>query len=164
MKRVHFFFTVFFILLFACAALAATSPPQFTVTLAAPEHSLKAGSALLLRLTVTNTSDHATRFPSTRGIADVRVIYKFHIFDELGRPVPRRVLPCERPPSVCGGSAQSKLLQPGESFTEEIDITSLYDLSRPGKYNIWVSEPYFRGSGPPNGLVTSNSVKVTVVK
>jgi len=152
-------------LLFTLAGLAAASALPFTLTLAPPEQPLKAGSTLHLRLTVTNRSDHQTSFPTNWGLFDPGKIYQVHVLDELGRPVPGRTLPCERPGQHCaGGSAQGRYLKPGESFTDEVNVTLFYDLSRPGKYKIWVAEDTFGRANLPNGLVTSNVVMVTVVK
>jgi len=153
--------------LLALAALAAASPPLFTLTLAAPEQPLKAGGTLLLSLTVTNTSDHEVGFPTGHGSAEAGVfLYQIHVLDDLGPPVPRMLLPCQRSPNLCvaSESTQTTPLKPSESLTDEVNVTSLYDLSRPGKYKIWVAEPFYRGPDQPNGLVTSNVVMVTVVK
>lgn len=45
-----------------------------------------------------------------------------------------------------------------------MNISRLDDLSRPGKYRIWIAEPYYRGPDIPNGLVKSNTITVTVAK
>ena len=154
--------------LFPLAALAVAAPKEkqpFTLTLAAPKQPLKAGQPLLLCVTVTNTLDHEVDVPTSVG-ADVLMTYKVEILDERGRPAP----PWVPPPAHKGktflriGSARTRHLQPGESYADQLDFTHDYDLTRPGKYNVWVALPFFRGPHLPNGLVRSNRIKVTVAR
>ncbi len=62
------------------------------------------------------------------------------------------------------GSVHGFMLAPGKSVTDEVDVTYTYDLSRPGKYTIWVAEPIERYALFPRGFVVSNRIAVTVVK
>jgi hypothetical protein len=155
--------------LFPLALLAVGAPHQkqpFAMTLAELEQPLKAGSPLLLRVTVTNTSDRAVRVPISEGIPEVGKVYQVHVLDERGRPAP----PWVPPPPPKGktvlrvGSLKGAQLQPSESLTDQVNVTCLYDLSRPGKYKIWIAEPFYRGAHLSNGLVRSNTITVTVVK
>lgn len=149
----------------ALATVPAVGAPRqgqpFTLTLEAPERPLKAGKPLTLRVTVTNTSDHAMRVPVTRAPADVMVIYRVNVLDGLGRPVPRRPSLKNR---IWYGRMGSAELQPGKSLTDEVSITYLYDLSRPGRYRVWVAELVHRGPNAPNDMARSNTITVTVVK
>jgi len=173
MKRVSRHLVYAAAALLAFAALAAGAPHQrgpFTLTLQAPKQPLKAGKPLLLRVKVTNILDHAVRVSLSRGGLWGRPgqIYQVHVLDERGRPAPPYVPP--PPPKgktvIYGGSVPSFPLKPGKSFTDQVNVTGSYDLSRPGKYKIWIAEPFF-GGGPhnvPMRLVRSNTVTVTVVK
>jgi hypothetical protein len=157
--------------LFPLAALAVGAPNQkqpFTLTLAAPKEPLKAGQPLILRVTVANTSDRGFMVPVSQGSPDVERIYRLHILDERGLTPPRAPLP--KPKGGKGfvirlGSGQGRRLNPGESVVDEVNISHVYDLSRPGKYKIWIAEPFYGGPhNVPKGLVRSNSITVTVVK
>ncbi len=148
---------------------AAGAPHQkepFTLTLEAPMQPMKAGKPLVLRVIVTNTSDHGFSVPVSQGGYDVEKIYRVHVLDERGRPAP----PWVPPPPPKGktilrvGTGHGMGLQPGQSLTDEVNISHVYDLSWPGKYKIWIAEPYYRGPHMPRGLVRSNTVTVTVVK
>ena len=137
----------------------------FSLTLSAPKQPLKAGQVLLLRVNVTNTLDSALTVPDSEGVFAVRAIYQVHVSDQDGRPVPPR--PPAKGPGGTGrvvpmGSVQSRTLNPGESFTDLVNVTDECDLSQPGTYQISVAEPY--GSGPDRSLVESNPVTVNVVK
>lgn len=165
-------------LIFAAAAAFAAMTPlavgahhqkqPFTLTLETPKQPLKPGQLLLLRVKVTNTSDREVRVPISEGTpfaTEVRKVYQVHLLDERGRPAP----PWVPPPSPKGktvlraGSAKGAYLQPGKSLTDQVNLTQLYDLSRPGKYKIWIAEPFYRGPRRRNGLVKSNTITVTVV-
>ena len=151
------------------AALAARSPgqkPPITVRLEAPKQPLKAGERLLLRVKVTNISDHDVSVGLTGGEAwGIGLIYQVHVRDQHGRPAPLH--PPQPPPKRKGyvvGRAYSIHgvgLKPGQSAYDHVNVSYYYDLSRPGKYKIWVAELGYRG---PHGPVRSNSVTVTVVK
>jgi hypothetical protein len=157
---------------FICAAaailpLAALRAPQqkgpSTLTLAAPKQPLKAGQPLILRATVTNTSGHDVHVWLSGGSAEVVRDYEVHVLDEEGRPAP----PWVPPPQPEGrvllrvGVGVGTELEPGRSTTDLVNVTDVYDLSRPGKYKVWVAERFGRG---PGGLVRSNTITVTVVK
>ena len=148
-------------------ALAEGAPRQkkpFTLTLAAPKQPHRAGQPLLLHLTVRSTSDRALRVPVTRGVFWVRLAYQVHVLDQRGQPPPPapELVPKRKDQVVLGGgSMPSRRLEPGKSLSDLVNVTSLYDLGRPGKYKIWVAELGYRG---PHGLVRSNTVTVTVVK
>jgi hypothetical protein len=157
------------LLAFAAAALpqAAAAKQPFTLTLQAPKQPLKAGQRLLLRVKVTNTSDRSTLVGQNKGLVGIRSVYRVHVRDQRGRPVPPR--PPARGPRGKGviihsGSVyiRARNLKPGETFTDLVNVTDEYDLSQPGEYKIWVAE--LLGPRLSDGLVKSNVVTVTVVK
>jgi hypothetical protein len=161
---------------FACAAaLLPFAPPALGPTsqeaplalrAEAPAQPLRAGKPVVLQVTVTNTSDRDIVVPISQGTGDVALIYRVHVLDERGRPAPPRVPPPPReggPPPTAAVSIHSIGLQPGKSLTDEVNVSYIYDL-RPGKYKVWVTEPFYRGPNTPNGMVKSNTVTVTVVK
>lgn len=149
------------------AALAAAGPRQqgpLTLTLAAPKQPHRAGQPLLLRVTVRNVSDRARWVPVTRGVFWIGPAYQVHVRDQRGRPAPPapELVPKRKDQVVLGGgSLPSRRLGPGKSLSDLVNVTSLYDLSRPGKYKIWIAERFGRG---PNDFVRSNTVTVTVTK
>lgn len=147
---------------------ASYQKKPLTLTLAAPKQPLKAGQPLVLHVKVTNTSDHGVSVPVSQGSPEVERIYRLHVLDERGLPPARAPLP--KPKGGKGfviglGSGQGRRLKPGESVADEVNISHVYDLSRPGKYKIWIAEPFYGGPhNVPKGLVRSNSITVTVVK
>lgn len=150
----------------ALAVGARHKERPFALTLEAPKQPLKAGTPIVLRVKVTNTSVREVRVATSEGAPEVSKVYQVHVLDERGRPAP----PLVPPPSPKGktvlsiGSLKGAYLQPGQSLTDEANISHVYNLSLPGQYKIWVAEPFYRGPHLPNGLVNSNTVVVTVVK
>lgn len=149
------------------AAVAPHKKPPITVRLEAPKQPLKAGQPLLLSVKVTDISDHDVPVGITAGEAwGIGLIYQVHIRDQYGRAAPLKPLPPvpkRKGYVVLGGAASGHGvgLKPGQSVYDRVNVTYYYDLSRPGKYKIWVAEIGYRG---PHGLVRSNTITVTVVK
>ena len=151
------------------APSALGSPGQaapIALRIAAPAHPLKAGKPVVLQVTVTNTSDRGINVQISQGTEDAALIYRVHVLDERERPAPPHTPPPRRrggPPPTPAYSIHGVDLQPGKSLTDEVNVSYIYDL-RPGKYKVWVAEPYYRGPDRPNGLVRSNTVTFTVVR
>lgn len=171
MKRTfrHLVYATAAILAFvALAAGTSHQTPPITLRLEAPKQPLKVGERLLLRVMVTNILDHAVHVPLSRGDLWGRPgqIYQVHVLDEQGHPPPPWIPP--PPPKgkkvIYGGSMPSFGVKRGQSVTDVVNISHVYDLNQPGKYTIWICEPFYRGPNIPNGLVRSNTVTVTVVK
>jgi hypothetical protein len=155
-----------------------TSKAPVSVTLKVPNKPLKAGTDLVLRATVKNTSDHDIIFPTSPGlIPSDGLRYDIQALDEQAQPAPpsARVL-AQRATRGKGGPGVAVIgntghtLKPGQSLVEEINVTRYYDLSRPGTYTIWVIHP-LPLQVPPwaakkywKGFVRSNTITVTVVK
>lgn len=163
------FFTVAALL--ASAAFAAGAPSQggpFTLTLVAPRQPLEVGKPLTLRVKVRNKLERPISVPVSLGTYADEQIYHLHILDERGLRPERATLPKPKGGKglavVAGGSMQAKQLEPGETLTDEVNVSRFYDLSRPGKYKIWVGELFDLGPGQPSGLVKSNTITVTVVE
>jgi hypothetical protein len=138
----------------------------FTLALQAPKQPLKQGEALILRVIVANTSDRAVDVPICQGSYLVEKIYQLHVLDERGLSPKRAPLPKPKGGkgfTVIAGGIHGTELQPGKSLVDEVNLSHVYDL-RPGKYKIWIAEPFYRGPDRPKGLVKSNVITVTVVR
>ena len=152
------------------AAVVAGAPLQggpFMLTIQAPKQSLRAGQPLTLRVTVKNVSQRPVHVFVSQGSYDVEKIYRLHVLDERGWRPQRAPLP--KPSGGKGsvvivGSVHGTRLKPGDSLIDEVNISHVYDLRRPGKYTIWIAEPFYRGPDIPNGIVKSNTITLTVVK
>src|SRR5690349_13083899 len=106
-------------------AMASTHQTQpFALTLEAPKQPLKADKPIVLRVKVTNTSDHGVSVPVGLGSPDAGKVYQIHVLNEQGLPAPPWIPP--PPPEgktiLRAGSVHGMGLQPGESLTDEVNI------------------------------------------
>lgn len=146
----------------------ANSKQLFSLALSAPKEPIKAGANLDLLVTVTNTSARKIAFIVSPGpLPEDGWQYEITVRDSLGRPAPPSAYVRnldKRLPLYPGGSTVGRTLAPGESFVDEVDVTMLYDLSRPGKYTISVSRDFPPRQNLGEGRVLSNTITVTVVE
>lgn len=137
---------------------------QFSVSLHALTKPIKFGTALRLKVTVTNVSDHDVPFERTPGaIPDETLTYRVEIRDERGQvPDETPFLHNLRENRWAFGSYTRYVLKPGESFDDEVVLTRLYTLAKPGKYRIWVARGQRAFGGPPKDAMKSNEITVDV--
>lgn len=99
-------------------------------------------------------------------MADLR--YPVQVRDEKGSLAPetkwgRRVRTGKDDPgkeTVQVGSYHERYVQPGETYTDGIELNGLYDLSQPGKYTVQIVKIDENG----NVVFKSNVVVLTVTK
>jgi|SRR6266511_184277 len=150
-------------------------PGQHTISilLRAKEKTVKAGDPLVVERTMTNRSDHEVTIgrevyhpgcavdvldASGNFAADKKLGYRHGRLDlgQLARMNPEEVAKS----GLLSGKLAWIKLKPGESFSEMCDVSSFYDLTRPGQYRITADFP-----DPESAvLIRSNTVEVTVAK
>jgi hypothetical protein len=163
--------------LLACAlatlfsAVPASAVPNtrqpFSVTLHAPNTPVKAGLELRLLVTVKNTSNRSITFSTSPGVTpDDSFDYEIDARDGQGHPAPPSAQIRIRDKHIPRGfgSAVGRTLQPGESFTDQVTVTTFYDLSQPGKYTISVARPFEPWQNLGKGSVKSNTITIAVTK
>ncbi len=134
--------------------------PPITLRLETPRAPLKAGQPAVLLVTTTNTWNRPLNVPLTAGSNSADQIYQIHILDLRGRSLS----PLPKGNRIWVGDIGGTELKPRQSVKDRVNVSFTYDLSRPGKYKIWLAAPYYHGPHRPLGLVRSNVVTVTVVK
>jgi hypothetical protein len=150
-----------------CAGIVASSPDQgqpFSVTLQPPTGPVKAGSEVRVKVTTTNTSDHEIRF--AKGFGQEEYDFEIEVRDEQGKtpPLTESYRNLKEHPTSKWGSYSTYVLEPGKSLEDELAVTRLYILTRPGKYTVSVTRgrrPMYQTLG--KGGVKSKSVTVTVI-
>ena len=163
---IRFSFVCVFLVL--CPAFLVSAEKQvFSLTITAPAFTIKVGTDLHLRATVTNTSDRTIGFirsPGTEPEEGFR--YEIDVQDAQGQPAPPSayVRDLQNKKTVTFESRVARWLKPGESFVDEIDVTRLYDLSHPGKYTISIAREVPPAQNLGSSKVRSNSIVVTVVR
>jgi hypothetical protein len=141
--------------------------PAFSLTLHGPSGPVKAGSDILLRVTITNLTDHDLNFVTEPGPAfDQPLSYDISLRDENGRQAPpTALLRSLREQSTQKGwrSNSGYALAPGKSHEEELAITKFYDLLTPGKYTIQVSRRQIPNRSQGDS-VNSNIITITITE
>jgi hypothetical protein len=145
-----------------CVETKPGAPPPFSIDLVAEQDSVKTGSPAWVKVTLTNKSDH--------DIIVFRTIqnYQVDVRDEtgtltadtkLGRSRNGHVDSSDLSPQELTGSGACLTIKAGQSLKDKIDVSTLYDLSKPGKYAICVVR-FDEESGTD---VKSKTITVTVM-
>ncbi len=145
-------------LLLLAAALAESTPP-FSLTITAPQPGVKAGSGVIVDLTLTNNSDRVAELQFTGSLCDYAAV---EVRDSAGNLAPDTEVKSK---SDCAhregaGSAGFYRLKPNESKRDSIVVSMFSDMSQPGEYSVqvmWKAPKEFGGV-----VVKSNTITVTV--
>jgi len=137
--------------------------PPFSVTISAAQDVVKAGAAAIIKIVLTNTSNH--RINLTHMLGNRGGLYRVDVWDSQGSPVPQakpRTWLDEKGRRVrqirVGTGVTTLDLQPGETLKEECPLNERYDLTQPGKYFIQAS----RYDYETKTWVRSNPITLTV--
>jgi hypothetical protein len=123
----------------------------------------KSGAPVFFILTMKNESDDVLHFNLTNSAFN----YRTTVIDSQGRPVPetenfRKMKENDRPQFRHNIRNILVTLKPQETCQDTIEVSYLYDLSKPGKYMVRVERKL-----PPElgeGIVKSNIVKISIVE
>jgi len=150
----------------AQCALAKGRKPAISIVLSTPRQSIRVGSEVRIDVVTTNVSHHAVPHTTGPGVPGHNDLITVEVRDGRGNSV----LEKEPDQSGCNGRAGCKiirikmgsqvmhLLAPGETFRDQIVVSDLYDLSRPGEYTIRARRPDEETKTP----VISNTIRITV--
>jgi hypothetical protein len=113
--------------------LAAGDKRDLQLLIAAPSE-VTAGGAVQVTATLTNVSDHEIQSVQISG--DPIAAYRFRVQDahHFHDAPKKNNIDEDQPPPVF--SFNSITLQPGQQFTETIDLSEVYDLTEPGVYTV----------------------------
>jgi hypothetical protein len=135
-----------------------TARPPFTIIISAEKPSMKVGSDLMIRIHLTNVSDHDLDVSANiNDIAGTDPNYVYEVRDSGGNLVPARVY---AHPELATGHAVFGTVKPGESTTIVQDLNRVVDIRRAGKYTVQVSRPI--PGRTSESLVRSNKITVTL--
>jgi hypothetical protein len=144
-----------------------TDKPPFSLSISGAQDVVQAGSAVTVKVALTNTSDHKIGVVADsdgRGPIDCRIEIrdtqdkmvrdaKPHVWkDKNGRTIKRIY--------VGASSAMSVGLQPGQTLSDEFPVNKRFDLTEPGKYSVQAS----RYDSETKTWVKSNTITVTVTQ
>ena len=142
---------------------------RFSITVNAPKPTVKVGTDVTIEVVLKNTSAGNFLYgsgskPEDQGETD----YKVEVQDETSKRAPEtsyghKLRTGEDSPgqhTVIVGSFVSFELPPGGVVKNEILVNKLYDLSKPGKYEIHVE----RLDDAGGASIKSNTITITVEK
>ena len=170
----HFSWTVT-ILVIACACFCTCSRAQnttktqnvtasFSVTISPEELTVKAGSPVWVVATIENKSNHDVRVyrAISSDMDQGGWVYTVDVRDNKGVASPEtrfyRIVQDRDPDVTMKKSGGSTKLKPGETMTDRVNVSKLYDLNQPGKYTI----QFQRLDPETKTFVKSNEITVTV--
>jgi hypothetical protein len=146
---------------FAMPAAPAPPPenPLASFKISAPQSTVKSGTPLIVKLSLTNTSDHDLSWTVGGPKPPVKVVVKNGNDKEvLETPYGLEVHGNGPHPLPFRGSVSMGILKPGATYGEETDVAKQYDLSKPGVYTIQM----LWHENVTHTWMKSNSITVTV--
>ena len=149
------------------AQSATASQPSFSLSLTATLLGVHTGESLIVAISLTNITDGAIGVRediSHKGEFTYRVFANVEHQKKAPTTAYYRALwggPLPEDPQVSVDSSfVTRRVQPGKSLVNNVDVTSLYDITHPGTYTIWVE----RTDRVSHILVKSNTISVTVAQ
>jgi hypothetical protein len=132
--------------------ISADQSPSFSISIRAPQSTVKLSGEVTIAVRVTNTSDHKLFAPNLA----------FTVRDSEGKSVPRVQGKPGVPPR---GSFVSAPLEHGQSFDSSINLKNEFAITKPGKYTIqaW-REDYVLGTNKVRNIIRSNVITIGIVK
>lgn len=137
--------------------------PSIAISLTADKSTVEAGNPVYVEVTLKNISDHAIGVEIER-VAGPEMDFDISVLGPTdkgasltrhGRMVKGKQLPTD-PPTVINGSTFLLTKEPGGTISRRIDISNLYDMTRPGTYQVQAAR-----TDSETGLVVKSKV-VTV--
>src|ERR1700675_4962818 len=150
--------SAYLLLLLSWTPLAAQNGAQqpFTIAISAPTPIVKAGSDVWVIVKITNHStEKLDESGSINGMTGLDPYLVFEVRDIRGDSMAKKVY--ERP-ELASGHPVNRSIIPGETLTEEQDVSRLYDMTHPGNYVVQV----FRRSSEVKQSRSVKSNKVTI--
>lgn len=115
-----------FLIGFSCAIAAAQSNPPISLSIAIPKDHIHVGQKPWVHLTVKNLTGEEITYPHDQ----------VYVEGEHGEPPATEWGRLRKNNQLGGGFTPS--IGPGESFTMKYDLSAFYDLSKPGKYSVYI--------------------------
>lgn len=139
---------------------ARSQSAPVSLTIRATEDTAKRGSEVVVNARLENVTNHTITFADTNSACD----YVADVRDSAGLPAPqtdyKRTLRCDA--RSADGRRILITLRPGEFREEQVIITRVCDLARPGKYSIRLLRTFPNDIG--DGTATSNQVQVVITE
>jgi hypothetical protein len=139
-----------------------TTKPSLRLTIRAPKFPVRQAANVIIDVVAMNVSDHALQLENDYVGPNVEVTDRVTIIGENGLSAPRTRLgrAVISPTTSMTGKLVMVPVKPGMRFTYELDVSQLYDLSKPEKYTVQIER-----RDPDSKLpVKSNAITITVAR
>ena len=128
----------FVVCLLVVRLLSANPKPPLSIVVSPASQTVKGGTHVRLKVTITNTSSHELIFFDRNPICD----YPINVRDADGNQPPETAAKqqshCDRKPQLDDARNILIRLKPGDSVDEEITVSVYYDVRRTGTYTVQV--------------------------
>lgn len=132
------------------------SAPPAQIRVAPGDATIKISEPILIRITLTNTSDTQIRVIETNPDKE----YRLTVRDDAGKPVSRSAYGKEMSdPQGPLDRNFAKVLQPKESSEMQLDLHKFFDFDGPGRYTVSVTRKVYKME-PHSGIeIASNELE-----
>ena len=113
---------------FACAVAAAQSTPPISLSIAIPKDHIPVGQKPWVWLTVKNLTNEEISYPDDQ----------VYVQGESREPPATSWGRQRKNGQLMPGPGDPPSIHPGDSFTMKYDLSAFYDLSKPGKYTVYI--------------------------
>lgn len=144
----------------ACIAAVDDNKQPFTIVISARQETVKVGEEARVHVVLTNTSKQELFLRVSVGNTTAEQHYTVIAVEKSGKEVPETEYGRHARLRQLIGSDSATLLKPGEKREEDIVLTSVFDLSSPGEYEIQISRP---ASEEPDEMKIIKSNKITIL-
>jgi hypothetical protein len=128
------------------------------LTLSTDSSVVRPGRPVVLTLVLANDGSAPVLFPRS----SIWFEYDYAVANSAGEPVALTPLGQEKQRSLQEQGGTLLEIQPGAKMTSTVEITSLYNLSRPGTYVLTASKTLPSPAGEGFVKIASNSVTIKV--
>lgn len=120
---------------------------QISLTISAIQGTVSSGLPVNVKIVATNISTEAVYIAFTDQYIRAAMTYRANILDDHGNIPPDTILNrtikyyhagINVPHVILTDNPSSASLNPGQAFTDTIDLGTVYDLSQPGKYTVQI--------------------------
>ena len=134
--------------------------PPISLVIAARASSQKKGSNIWVEASLKNTSDHILWIYKSisEDMDQGGWVYQVDVHEEHGSIPPKTKYALNI--GAGGGSGGYVPLRPGETLTQKVNVSKLYDLSQPGRYTI----QFRRLDEGTKTYIVSNPITVTITR
>jgi hypothetical protein len=134
------FFVLWILFAMGSQSAAPTAPgAPFQLTIEPESASVTSGDKIVLRITLTNTSEKDLGFRQRARADEAEWDYSIEVRDEKGDAASQTNFGRNRLKMMTMFSARVKTVNPGQSLKEEVTLSKLFDLTIPGRYTVQVS-------------------------